>query len=56
MPQDSLPFIPTEVEVQIVQLTPKITAEELNRVKDELRDYTDRVNKGETSFQTLARL
>ncbi len=56
MPQDSLPFIPTEVEVQVIQLTPKITSEELNRVKDELRDYTDRVNKGETSFQTLARL
>ena len=29
---------------------------ELNRVKDELRDYTDRVNKGEATFQTLARL
>ena len=56
MPQDSLPFVPTEVEVQIVQLTPRITTEELNRVKDELRGYTDRINKGETSFQTLARL
>ena len=56
MPQDSLPFVPTEVEVQIVQLTPRITVDELNRVKDELRGYTDRINKGETSFQTLARL
>ena len=25
-------------------------------MKDELREYTDRVNRGETSFQTLARL
>ena len=56
MPQDSLPFVPTEVEVQIVQLTPRITVEELNRVKDELRGYTDRINTGETSFQPLARL
>ena len=56
LPQDSLPFIPTEVEVQIIQITPKITTEELNRVKDELREYTDRVNKGDASFQTLARL
>ncbi|WP_231480171.1 peptidylprolyl isomerase [Prevotella sp. P6B4] len=56
LPQDSLPFVPTEVEVQIVQLTPKIDAEELNRVKDELRNYTERVNKGETRFQTLAQL
>lgn len=53
---DSIPFVPTEVEVQIVALTPRISIEEINRVKDELREYTDRVNRGETSFQTLARL
>ena len=56
MSQDSIPFVPTEVEVQIIQQTPRIEQEELNRVKDELREYTDRVNKGESSFQTLARL
>lgn len=56
MPQDSIPFVPTEVEVQIIQQTPLVAPEELNRVKDELRDYTDRVNKGDASFQTLARL
>ena len=56
MPQDSIPFVPTEVEVQIIQQTPRVEQEELDRVKDELRDYTDRVNKGEASFQTLARL
>ena len=56
MPQDSIPFVPTEVEVQIIQQTPRIELEELNRVKDELREYTDRVNKGEATFQTLARL
>ena len=56
LPQDSLPFVNTEVEVQIICQTPRIEEEEINRVKDELRDYTDRVNKGESSFQTLARL
>ena len=56
MPQDSIPFVPTEVEVQIIQQTPRIEQEELNRVKDELREYTERVNKGDASFQTLARL
>jgi peptidyl-prolyl cis-trans isomerase SurA len=56
LPQDSIPYVPTEVEVQILTMTPRISAEEINRVKDELREYTDRVNKGETSFQTLARL
>ena len=56
LPQDSLPYVPTEVEVQIICQTPRIEAEEINRVKDELREYTDRVNKGESTFQTLARL
>lgn len=56
MPEDSIPFVPTEVEVQIITQTPKISAEEINRIKDELRDYTDRVTRGEASFQTLARL
>ena len=56
MPTDSIPYVPTEVEVQIVALTPRVSIEEVNRVKDDLRDYTDRINKGETSFSTLARL
>ena len=56
LPQDSIPFVPTEVEVQIITHTPRIDQEEINRVKDELRSYTDRVTRGETSFQTLARL
>jgi peptidyl-prolyl cis-trans isomerase SurA len=54
--QDSIPYVPTEVEVQIIAQTPKISIEEINRVKDELREYTDRIKSGETSFQTLARL
>ena len=56
MPQDSLPFVPTEVEVQIITQQPRIEQEEINRVKEELRDYTDRINKGTSTFQTLARL
>ena len=56
VPQDSLPFVPTEVEVQIITQQPRIEQEEINRVKEELRDYTDRINKGESTFQTLARL
>ena len=56
MPQDSLPMIPTTVEVQIITNQPKVSPEEVNRVKDQLREYTDRVNNGETTFATLARL
>lgn len=56
LPQDSIPFIPTTVEVQIITMQPKIPNEEIERVKKTLRDYTDRINKGEISFATLARL
>ena len=56
MPEDSIPYVPLEVEVQIITLTPKLSPEEINRVKDELRDYTERINSGTTSFSTLARL
>lgn len=55
MPEDSLPYVPTEVEVQIITRTPKATQEEINSVKEELRRYTERVTNGETTFQTLAR-
>lgn len=56
MPQDSLPFVPTEVEVEIITQTPRIPREEIDRVKDELRDFTDRVTRGDISFSSLARL
>ena len=56
LPQDSIPFVPTQVEVQIVTLEPKIPQEEIERVKKALRDYTDQITKGEIAFSTLARL
>lgn len=56
LPQDSLPIIPTTVEVQIITNEPRVPVEEINKVKDELRDYTERVQSGRTSFATLARL
>ena len=55
LPQDSIPFVPTQVEVQIITQEPKISEEEIERVKKQLREFTDRINKGETSFSTLAR-
>ena len=55
VPEDSLPQIPTTVEVQIITQQPRIPAEEINKVKEELREYTERVNSGRTSFATLAR-
>ncbi len=56
LPQDSLPFIPTQVEVQIITQEPRIPQEEINRVKNQLRDFTEQVNSGKTQFSTLALL
>lgn len=56
LPEDSIPFVPTEVEVQILVQAPKIKQTEITRVKDQLRNFTQRVNDGETTFATLARL
>lgn len=53
---DSIPYIPTQVEVQLITIEPEIPEEEIDRVKARLREFTDRINSGETSFSTLARL
>lgn len=55
-PEDSIPFVPTTVEVQIITNQPRIPIEDINKVKDDLREYTERVQSGATSFATLARL
>lgn len=54
LPKDSVPFIQQQVEVQIITMQPEIDQEEIDRVKEELREYTERVMSGETSFSTLA--
>lgn len=52
--QDSIPYIPLEVEVQLLTLNPVIPRQEIDDVKARLRDYADRVNRGESDFSTLA--
>lgn len=54
LPQDSIPYIQSQVELQIITLEPEVDIEEVERVKSELRDYTERVTNGETTFSTLA--
>ena len=56
VPADSLPLIPTTVEVEIITMAPRVAQEEINRVKNDLREYTERVTNGTTSFATLARM
>lgn len=54
--KDSLPTIPTTVEVQIITMEPKIPLEEIDAIKARLRQFTDDVNTGKYEFSTLARL
>jgi peptidyl-prolyl cis-trans isomerase SurA len=56
MPVDSIPTVPAEVELQIVSFEPPVPIAEINRIKDELRDFTERVNNGTADFSVLARL
>jgi peptidyl-prolyl cis-trans isomerase SurA len=53
IPKDSLPTIPGEVEVEIITIEPKYAQQDIDAIKDKLRDFTERINKGE-SFATLA--
>ena len=55
-PTDSLPFIPTQVEVQIITSQPKLSRQEVERVEARLRDFAQSVNSGESDFSTLAKL
>jgi peptidyl-prolyl cis-trans isomerase SurA len=44
------------VEVQILSQNPEVSQAEIDRIKEELMDYAKRVNSGEASFATLARM
>ena len=52
--KDSLPFIPMQVEAQIITINPVIPQQEIDEVKARLRDYAQQVNTGEREFSTLA--
>jgi peptidyl-prolyl cis-trans isomerase SurA len=53
---DSLPMMPAQVEVQILSFEPPVPIEEIERVKQRLREFTDRVQSGSADFSMLARL
>lgn len=55
VPNDSLPFIPTQVEVQIITSAPEVPRAEVERIENKLREYARRVNSGEADFSTLAK-
>lgn len=55
VPNDSLPFIPTQVEMQIITSVPEVPRAEVERIENKLREYARRVNSGEADFSTLAK-
>ncbi|MCH5215197.1 MAG: peptidylprolyl isomerase [Muribaculaceae bacterium] len=54
LPADSIPYVPTQVEVQVITANPVIPRQEIEDVKAKLRDIADRVNRGEAEFSTMA--
>lgn len=56
LPEDSLPFIPTQVEVQIITSVPQVSRAEVENVEGRLREFAKRVNSGEAEFSTLAKI
>jgi len=53
---DSISMIPAMVEVKIITIEPSIPLTDIERTKNQLREYADRVNKGDADFSMLARL
>ena len=56
LPADSIPVIPAQVEVQILSFEPIVPPEETERIKGQLREFTERVTSGKADFSMLARL
>ena len=56
LPEDSIPMVPAQVEVQILSIEPPVPVEETERIKTRLREFTERVHNGSADFGMLARL
>lgn len=54
LPPDSIPYVPMQVETQIISLNPQVPRQEIEDVKARLRDIADKVNRGEADFATQA--
>lgn len=54
LPVDSIPYVPLQVETQIIMVYPQVSQSEIDAIKDRLRDISERVNNGESDFSTQA--
>jgi len=53
LPQDSLPMVPTQYELNEIVIYPRIEQEEIDRVKAQLREFQKEIKEGR-DFATLA--
>lgn len=56
LPLDSIPMMPAHVEVQILSFEPSVPIQETERIKQRLREFTERIQSGSADFSMLARL
>ena len=56
IPQDSLPYMATTVEVEIISAEPQVSLQEIDDIKSRLRDFTEQVTSGKMQFSSLARI
>lgn len=56
IPQDSLPFISASVELAQIVKYPEVSRDEIERVRNRLRDFKNQVESGKDDFETLAAL
>ncbi len=54
IPEDSLPTIPAQVEVQIITMEPQVSQQSIDDVKERLREFQNRIESGDSEFSTLA--
>jgi peptidyl-prolyl cis-trans isomerase SurA len=54
--EDSIPIVPAQVELQIISFKPPVPQDEIDYIKDRLREFTERVHSGKADFSVLARL
>jgi len=54
IPEDSLPMIPAQVEVQIIMVEPQVSQQAIDDVKTRLREFQNRIESGDSEFSTLA--
>lgn len=55
LPEDSLPLIPTQVEVQIITSVPKVSRAEVERIESRLRDLPRESTAASLNFQPSPR-